>query len=152
MLRIIRSINSSDELVTICLIDEGETMLLGVWGRKRSLLVTAMAALVALLIAGCGSTNGGGSTGGAEDSGTPQPGGTLNVALAEELNTLEPQEAINPNETWVVSQIDEPLWRENAEEKLVPWLIEKVQTSDGERVWTLTLKSGIEFSNGQPMT
>lgn len=125
----------------------------GVLGKSR-ITVLAVISLALALLTGCGGSSGGGesSSSGGDSAGTPQPGGTLTVALSEELNTLDPQQSIYPNETWVTAQISEPLWREGADGKLVPWLIEKVETSQGERVWTLTLKSGIKFSNGQEMT
>lgn len=111
----------------------------------------------ALALAGCG---GGGSTGstaggsgtGAETSGTPKAGGTLTIALNEEVTTLAPQRSVLPAETIETSQITEPLWQENLKGELVPWLIEKVQTSKDDRVYTLHLKKNVKFSNGQQMT
>lgn len=128
----------------------------GVLGRSR-IMALAVISLAVVLLAGCGgggSGDGGGSSssGGGESSGAPKQGGTLSVALSEEINTLDPQQSIYPNETWVTAQISEPLWREDPNGELVPWLIEEVKTSQGERVWTLTLKSGIKFSNGKTMT
>ncbi|MBS1861651.1 MAG: ABC transporter substrate-binding protein [Actinobacteria bacterium] len=132
-------------------------MIPGALGKAR-ILSLAAAALIAVLVAGCGgggSSSGGGEAGGSTGSGSsaaPNEGGKLTVALAEEVNTLEPQQTILPTELWVISQVSEPLWRENTEGELAPWLLKGVKTSNNERVWTLTLKSGIKFSNGQPMT
>jgi peptide/nickel transport system substrate-binding protein len=133
--------------------------------------VLALLLVGALALVGCG---GGGSTSsssgesastasegqgeseatsnGSEESGTPKPGGTLTLALNEEVTTLNPQRAILPAEVMETSQINEPLWQENLEGELVPWLIEKVETSKGDRVYTLHLKKNVKFSNGQPMT
>ncbi len=124
-------------------------MLPGVLGKKYPAAL-AVAVLLAALLAGCGGSSGAASAGGS--GGSPRPGGTLNVALSEELLTLDPQAALYPNETWAVAQVSEPLWREDPQGQLVPWLITNVKTSKEDRVWTLTLKSGIKFSNGQPMT
>jgi peptide/nickel transport system substrate-binding protein len=121
----------------------------GVFGKSHILMLAAIA-LIAALLAGCGG--GGHGTTGSETSAKPKEGGALTVALAEEVNTLAPQQTILPTELWVVSQINEPLWREGTNGKLVPWLLKKVEPSQGDRVWTLTLKSGIEFSTGKPMT
>jgi len=99
-----------------------------------------------------GSTASEGTSNGSEDSGTPEAGGTMTLALNEEVTTLNPQRAILPAEVMETSQINEPLWQENLDGELVPWLIEKVETSKGERVYTLHLKKNVKFSNGQPMT
>ena len=111
----------------------------------------------AFVLVGCGgggSSSGGSDTAGAgtEESAAPESGGTLTMAQGEEVTTLDPQLAILPAELNVVSQISEPLWRENTDGKLVPWLVEKVKTSQDEKVYTLTLKKGIRFSTGQEMT
>jgi peptide/nickel transport system substrate-binding protein len=118
------------------------------------------ALLGALALAGCGaggsSTSKGtitGAVGGeGEGSGAPHVGGTLSMAQQEEAASLNPLEAIQGSELNITSQINEPLWKENTEGKLVPWLISKVKTSEGQKVWTLTLRKGVEFSTGQPMT
>jgi peptide/nickel transport system substrate-binding protein len=133
--------------------------------RWRFRLAVLAALLVgALALAGCGggSETGGTATGstatgsesgsGGEASATPKPGGTLTLALNEEVTTLAPQRSILPAETIETSQINEPLWQENLEGELVPWLIEKVETSKDDRVYTLHLKTNVKFSNGQPMT
>jgi peptide/nickel transport system substrate-binding protein len=130
---------------------------------KMRVLVLAAIAVVALAVAGCGgstgSTSGGSSNGSSETGGsasnnsaTPEKGGTMTVAEDEEADTLDPMIALLPAETIYVSQISEPLFRENLKGEIVPWLVEKVKTSKGQRVWTLSLKSGIKFSTGKPMT
>jgi peptide/nickel transport system substrate-binding protein len=108
----------------------------------------------AIAIAGCGgagsSSGGAGSSGGS--SGTPSYGGTATVGQGEEISSLDPLVAYLNGEVYVSSQISEPLWRENTEGKLVPWLLESAQMSDGAKVWTLHLKKNVKFSTGKPMT
>jgi hypothetical protein len=97
--------------------------------RFRLAVLTALL-IGALALAGCGgggSGNGGTATGGETGSGnggqasaTPKPGGTLTLALNEEVTTLAPQRSILPAETIETSQINEPLWQENLEGELVP--------------------------------
>jgi peptide/nickel transport system substrate-binding protein len=131
-----------------------ETMNKGALWKMR-IAVVAVLLSGALVLAGCGGgSSTGGSTGGdgGEGAGSPKPGGTLTLALNEEVTTLAPQRAILPAETVETSQINEPLWQEDLNGKLVPWLIEKVETSKDDRVYTLHLKKNVKFSNGQPMT
>ncbi|MGH2938186.1 MAG: ABC transporter substrate-binding protein [Solirubrobacterales bacterium] len=122
--------------------------------KNRGLALLVVAGLLASAVAGCGGGGGatGGGSGGETSSKTPQQGGEMTVAQGEEVSTLEPLEAILPAELTVVAQVSEPLWRENLEGKLVPWLVEKYETSNDDKTWTLHLKHGIKFSTGQPMT
>jgi peptide/nickel transport system substrate-binding protein len=126
--------------------------------RVRFPLLALLLLAGAVALAGCGggSSSGGGNTANegsaGESSATPKPGGTLTLALNEEVTTLAPQQTVLPAETIESSQISEPLWQENLKGELVPWLIEKVQTSNDDRVYTLHLKKNVKFSNGQPMT
>ncbi|HET7120839.1 MAG TPA: ABC transporter substrate-binding protein [Solirubrobacterales bacterium] len=108
----------------------------------------ALAVAVALLVVGCG---GGGSSSG--DSGAkPKAGGTLRLSQGEEVLTLDPLEALDGFSVNLVSQINESLFKVNAEGKNEPWLLSNVQTSSDQRVWTLSLKDGVKFSDGSPMT
>lgn len=115
---------------------------------KSWILMLVLVALAATAIAGCG---GGASTGGGS-SGPKESGGTLNVGLAEEVITLDPLEAYSASDINVTSQINEPLWREDLNGKIVPWLVDKAVPSDGQRTWTLRLKPGVKFSDGKAMT
>lgn len=112
-------------------------------------IAAALAALAVVAVAGCG---GGASAGGGDSGGPKQHGGTLNIGLAEEAITLDPLAAYSASDINLVSQINEPLWREDLHGKVVPWLVEKAEPSDGQRVWTLHLKPGVKFSDGRPMT
>lgn len=103
-----------------------------------------MAALAALAFAGCGSS--------ASSPSKPVRGGTLQIAQPADPTTLD-QFRMSENEgIRIVSQITEPLYRTDATGRLVPWLATGHRESDDGRTVTFTLRDGVRFSNGQPLT
>ena len=127
-------------------------------GRIRSgALVTAIALMVAVIVAGCGGSSGGSSSGGGgtsgsgESEGKVKPGGTLQIADLGEALTLDGNAVVENNSVHVVSQIVEPLFMTNSEGKLEPWLAKSMKASPDFKTWTVTLREGVEFSNGKPM-
>jgi peptide/nickel transport system substrate-binding protein len=112
----------------------------------RPLAVTAVAAL-ALVVAG-----------GAQPSptkhaaSTPTRGGTLRIADTSEAIDLNPFIAGDNSSEHVFAQIVEPLFRTGSQGQIVPWLATALKPSNGNRTWTVTLRKGVKFSNGKPMT
>ena len=125
-----------------------------------------MLALVALL-AGCGSGNSGAAgvptQSGEADSGvdgvrapSDATGGTLRL-VAGEIDSLDPQRSYVPG-VWnlmrlytrtLVTYSSEP----GRTDELVPDLATDLGTTpDGGRTWTFTLKDGIRFETGRPIT
>jgi peptide/nickel transport system substrate-binding protein len=132
---------------------------------KARLVCLGALVSIAVLVAGCGgggtsSSGGGGATGGepaggstvSESTTEPQPGGTLSVSLGEEIEGMNPLTNISVEDVNVISQILEPLFKENYEGKVVPWLAESYKSSKNGTVWTMQLQKGVEFSTGKPMT
>jgi peptide/nickel transport system substrate-binding protein len=123
-------------------------------------LAAAMALIITVVVAGCGgggtsgggSAGGGGSTAGSEPEAKAKPGGTLTIADQGEALTLDPTKIIENNSIHVVTQIVEPLFKANAEGTIEPWLAESMKVSPDHKTWTVTLRKGIDFSNGQPLT
>jgi peptide/nickel transport system substrate-binding protein len=113
----------------------------------------ALLLVMAALVSACG---GGGTTSGGGDSSEPsanvKPGGTLNVSDGEENTSLNPQKVFALGDVNVVSQINEPLYKEGFNGKIGPWLVEKATHTPDYKSWTMKLKPGIEFSTGKPMT
>ncbi|MGH2937685.1 MAG: ABC transporter substrate-binding protein [Solirubrobacterales bacterium] len=117
------------------------------------------ALLLSAITAGCGgggssSSAGGASTGGGENeaSGTITKGGTLNISLGPEVGNLSAIQALDGTDLSVASQINEPLFKENTEGKVVPWLVEKSEAAKRDTEFTFHLRKGVEFSDGKPMT
>ena len=117
---------------------------------RMRLSALVLLGLVALAVAGCGG--GGASSSSSGDEAAPKPGGTLRIAQEAEAENINPLETVDNSGANVVSQIVEPLFKLNAQEELEPWLASSVKKSDDERVWTLQLRKGVQFSTGQPMT
>ncbi|WP_029150025.1 ABC transporter substrate-binding protein [Microbacterium indicum] len=110
----------------------------------RVLSISAAAA-AALLIAGCSA--GGGSAATAE----PEDGGTLVYATGDaEPTCLDPHVGGNWPQAILSAQYLEPLFGRDADGEIVPWLAESGTPSDDGLTWSITLKSGIEFTDGTP--
>ncbi len=119
----------------------------------RSGLAALAAALVvvSVAVAGCGGGSGA-SSGGSGEEAAPSKGGTLQIADTSEAITLDPTTAIDNPSIHVLTQIMEPLFKANADGKIEPWLVTGSKQSADHRTWTFTLRPGVKFSNGQPLT
>jgi peptide/nickel transport system substrate-binding protein len=124
--------------------------------RKHTGLVALVALMVvsAVYVAGCGGSDSSSSSSSSSSNsaGEAETGGTMRLSQGEEVASIEPLKSITPADINVVNSINEPLFKVNSEEKLVPWLVDSYQKSADQRVWTLHLKPGIEFSTGKPLT
>jgi peptide/nickel transport system substrate-binding protein len=135
---------------------------------RKLLLIGAMGALLALLVSACGGSSGGGGTisvakegeGGTKTANAaceeePVSGGNLTYARQLEVVTLNPLEIKNGNGDIFA---DEMLYAglvkndPNGEAKVVPSLAEIWDVSKGGTVYTFTLRPGIKFSDGSPIT
>ena len=118
---------------------------------RTRLSALALLALAMMILAGCGGGSGGTSNSSGAEA-TPKAGGTLRISQGGEAVNIDPLESTELASINVISQISEPLFKLNAEEELEPWLATKVEKSKDESVWTLQLRQGVRFSDGQPMT
>lgn len=88
----------------------------------------------------------------AEAAPEAQPGGTLTVALDADSTGYNPT-----SDAWgraghqVAHAIFDPLAALDAEGKVVPYLAESITANDDATVWTIKLRSGISFHNGEPL-
>ncbi|MBO2445872.1 hypothetical protein J4573_02100 [Actinomadura barringtoniae] len=97
--------------------------------------------LLATGIAGCGS--GGGTA--------ARSGGTFTYAIGDEPDTLNP--ALQDEHTDPVTElVFRGLTRHDAQNKVVPGLAESWTVSDDGRDYTFTLRSGLTWHDGQPLT
>jgi peptide/nickel transport system substrate-binding protein len=140
------------------------------WGRGRSGRVLAAAAVVLLVVAvavSCGGGSGGradvpvlraGANAGVEGVRSPseETGGTLRV-VAPQIDSLDPQRSYLPG-VWNVMRLytrtlvtysSQP----GATDELVPDLATDLGTpSEDGLSWTFTLREGVRFENGRPIT
>lgn len=143
--------------------------------------IAAMLAVSALAVAGCGSSssNNGSNTGngndakpaasdslskakifttgpvgGAGDAGTPKRGGQLTIADYGEPRSLDPTVTYANGATGgsAMSAIYDELVRyDYTSKKWVPQLAESITGTKNNTVWTLKLRKGVTFTNGQPL-
>jgi len=116
--------------------------------------LTVIGALV--LMAGCGSGSGGSSTGGSVtggSAGAPVHGGNLVFAAVQDAQSMNATTVFDNNSIWILEQIFQPLYTvTNSGKGEMPWLATGYTVSANKKTYTFTLRPGVKFSNGKPMT
>ncbi|WP_206065100.1 ABC transporter substrate-binding protein [Nocardioides sp. JQ2195] len=88
------------------------------------------------------------------DAGEPEQGGTMTFGAYSEPAVLDPAETIVAGSTGglEMAAIYDVLMRWNsADNSVQPQLAESLEHSADYRTWTLTLRDGVEFSDGTPL-
>jgi peptide/nickel transport system substrate-binding protein len=127
---------------------------------RFSQIATALVVPAVLaLAAGCssGGTSGGSAAAGAPTSaataGTPVHGGNLVIARTADSQSMNKTTVFDNESIWVFQQIFEPLYTVSENGKsVIPWLATGHTVSKDKKTYTFTLRTGVKFSNGQPMT
>jgi oligopeptide transport system substrate-binding protein len=78
--------------------------------------------------------------------------GTLVYPIASEPTSLDPQEADDEVSTLVAAQLYEGLFDLDAKGAIVPAAAQEVTVASDSKTYTVTLRSGMTWSNGQPVT
>jgi peptide/nickel transport system substrate-binding protein len=123
----------------------------------RRLLLTGAATLLAAALAACSSSSPSGSSGAGGSSTGKGPSGTLTISNEQGTQwncSFNPFNPGNLGEGVTMGQVYEPLafvdTLENA--KATPWLATSWAWSNGNRALTFTIRKGVKFSDGTPMT
>ncbi len=118
---------------------------------KKARFATAIAIATAILVAGCGggSESGGTSSG---TSGKPEIPASVNVVVGAEFGTLDPNISSGENESMVSGLLAGTLTKYQVENQGELELAEKLVHNKNYTEWTATLKPGLKFSNGEPVT
>ena len=128
---------------------------------KSKVRLSAAAALAAvpLVLAGCssgaGSSAGSGTGTGSAASGSSKPvtGGNLVIDRSNDAVSMNKTTTFDNSSIFVMEQIMEPLFTVSNDGKTVkPWLATGYTVSADKKSYTIKLRSGVKFSNGQPMT
>lgn len=109
--------------------------------------------LLALVAAACGGDDDGGNgaaTGGGDGGGGG--GGEITIALGSEPTTLDPQIREDGGERAVNDNVYETLLARDREGELEPLLAAEMPEQVDDTTWEVTLREGIEFHNGEPLT
>ncbi|HVB94941.1 MAG TPA: ABC transporter substrate-binding protein [Acidimicrobiales bacterium] len=102
------------------------------------------------------SPSGSGSTGGGTpgvNKGTPTKGGTVVIGTTAEIDGFFP-----PNNHWdnngylYANAIYDPLTAQAADGTIKPYLAQSITPNSTYTVWTLTLRPGVTFHDGSPLT
>ena len=113
----------------------------------KPLLVGLLAALVCVTAA-CG----GSATQTPVGGGTPQRGGDLTIARGADGTTLDPVQAVTPDDIAPINQLFGQLFQVSPDGKtLEPSLAQSVASSPDGRTWTIHLRTGLLFSDGTPL-
>jgi peptide/nickel transport system substrate-binding protein len=130
--------------------------------RRGSRLASASVATVvclALLAAACGSnhassssSNAAGHTNVEKPAGPPKPGGQLTVALVGETNSFNPNLGQwSPSSYAVANAIFDPLAALDPKGNPQPYLAKGITSNADFTQWTITLRPGIRFQNGEAL-
>jgi peptide/nickel transport system substrate-binding protein len=120
--------------------------------------LTAAGALVVLAACGSsggsgGTTSGGSTSGGSTSAGTPVHGGKLTFAAVQDAQSMNKSTVFDNNSIWIFEQIFQQLYTVSTDGKsVVPQLATGYKVSSDKKTYTFTLRPGVKFSNGQPMT
>lgn len=114
---------------------------------KRKLISLVIVALLAIGLAACGNANSGGQEGG---SGNAEPGKKiLKAAVSFAYSSIDVHKEYYGWYTSIYG-VSEALFKMDENMNAVPCLAADA-VADGP-VWTITLKDGVAFSNGNPLT
>lgn len=124
----------------------------------RTTSAVALSAALAVALCSCSSSS---DSGGASPSATtetsaaaaePQAGGDLVFARTQSPTSLDLHNEITANNAFAIDKIFEPLLSFDEDGQIVPWLASEYSASDDGLVWTFTLRDGVTFSDGTPLT
>ena len=109
-----------------------------------SLAVVAALAATAALAAGAASTH---------RSATPKRGGHITIARIEDSNSFDKTNVFQNESIWITEQMMEPLYLAGNDGKtLRPWLATSYKASKDGKTYTFTVRKGLRFSDGSPVT
>jgi len=116
-----------------------------------AITLIAVSALAAL--AGCGGSSGSSSGTAAAASGAPVKGGDLVIARTADSQSMNNTTVFDNESIWIFEQIFQTLYTVTPNGKSVqPMLATGYTVSADKKTYTFTLRSGVKFSTGQPMT
>jgi peptide/nickel transport system substrate-binding protein len=116
-----------------------------------AITLIAVSALAAL--AGCGGSSGSSSGTAAAASGAAVRGGDLVIARTADSQSMNNTTVFDNESIWIFEQIFQTLYTVTPNGKGVqPMLATGYKVSADKKTYTFTLRPGVKFSTGQPMT
>ena len=119
--------------------------------RFRVFATAAAGTAIAVVAAACSSgTASPTSTG---TGGKPVRGGNLVIARTADSQSMNNTTVFDNESIWVFEQIMQPLYTVTPDGKgVMPWLATSYTISPNKLTYTFTLRKGVKFSTGKPMT
>lgn len=109
--------------------------------KKKLSVLLSIILLVSMLFTGCSNSDGG--TGGKK---------ILRSNNSSEPGSLDPPLAQGTHESWILENVFEGLMTFDEKGELVPGMAEDYEISEDGLTYTFTLRDGIKWSNGDPVT
>ena len=118
---------------------------------------TAAQALIAVgaltVLAACASGSSSSPSGSTGAAGGPVHGGNLVIARTADSQSMNNTTVFDNESIWIFEQIMQPLYTVTPNGKgVMPWLATSYTVSPNKKAYTFTLRKGVKFSNGKPMT
>jgi ABC-type transport system substrate-binding protein len=119
---------------------------------RRTSATLLLAVLLAAILGACSTSSGGSTSPPASDAGPPKPGGTLTVVLPAATDGWNPSASQWAEPAFYVAQaIFDPLAAIGADNKVHPYLAQSITSNSNFTQWTIKLRPGIAFSDGEPL-
>lgn len=120
---------------------------------KKGLSLLLSAVLLIILLCGCSPNTDTPPTDTAPaGSGEPVTGGDLTVGIAQDIDTLDPHMIVSAGGRELLFNIYEGLVKPDKDGNMVPAVAESYKISATGDVFTFTLREGVLFHNGDPVT
>lgn len=125
--------------------------------RRRQILTTVLAIAMAAALCACGGGKSAESNSGEETSnnlseGTKIAGGSVVFGMTQDLVSLDPHIETDAGTRDVVFNLYEGLVKPASDGSIVPAVASDVEPSDDAKVYTFTLRDGVTFHDGTPVT
>lgn len=76
----------------------------------------------------------------------------ITIGIPQDLNSLDPNKAVGSGTQEILFNIYEGLYKPGSDGNLIPAVASDYTVSDDKKVYTFTLRDGIQFHNGNPVT
>jgi peptide/nickel transport system substrate-binding protein len=120
---------------------------------RRGTVVGLSLPMLSFIISACGG-DGGGSTGAQTGGGDAdvRPGGNVRAAIIAPAAAIDPIKVADEGGLAVLGQSGEYLAWSDSKLELQPRLAESWEPNEDGSVWTFTIRQGVTFHDGNPMT
>jgi peptide/nickel transport system substrate-binding protein len=120
---------------------------------RRGSIVGLSVPMLGAIVTACGGANSSGGSSAASAGGTAKPGATLKIAGVVPTGAINPLSIADEGGLTMMQQTGETLVFNNPKTNVLePVLATSWKSNDSGDVWTFTLRDGVTFSDGTPMT